>query len=48
VSELRGARFGIGVDPVVDWRRELPCPVLAAYEARIEAALRELREEGLL
>src|ERR687898_478947 len=32
-GELRRARFGIGVDPVVDWLKELPGPVRAAYEA---------------
>jgi transposase len=32
-GELRRARFGIGVEPVVDWLRGLPGPVRATYEA---------------
>jgi len=32
-GELCRARFGIGVEPVVDWLRGLPGPVRAAYEA---------------
>src|SRR5215212_7727101 len=32
-GELNRARFGIGVEPVVDWLKELPGPVRAAYEA---------------
>jgi transposase len=32
-GELRRTRFGVGVEPVVEWLRELPGPVRAAYEA---------------
>jgi transposase len=32
-GELCRARFGVGVEPVVEWLRELPGPVRAAYEA---------------
>jgi transposase len=32
-GELRWARFGAGVEPVVGWLRGLPGPVRAAYEA---------------
>jgi hypothetical protein len=32
-GELRRARFGIGVEPVVGWLRELPGPVRPANEA---------------
>jgi transposase len=32
-GELRRARFGAGVEPVVEWLAELPGPVRAAYEA---------------
>jgi transposase len=32
-GELTRRRFGIGVEPVVEWLTELPAPVRAAYEA---------------
>jgi transposase len=32
-GELTRSRFGAGVEPVVEWLRELPGPVRAAYEA---------------
>src|SRR5438445_54591 len=32
-GELTRARFGAGAEPVVEWLRELPQPVLACYEA---------------
>lgn len=32
-GELRRARFGIGVEPVVEWLVRLPAPVRAVYEA---------------
>jgi transposase len=32
-GELRRARFGAGVEPVIGWLRELPGPVRGAYEA---------------